>query len=343
MFLRPSSLLLHPLRTTSNDMRYVERMRLLEYWGIKDTALTSEFRRSQFLVMIDRKPLVRRKGSSIQLPSHSYPELQKSLGEYGFLFDTSNTCLLDAIDGPNNEVKDDVLRELGRCLDAQFVDIRTAMLGISSERERNILAKFQSLSKWSRTYLRCPKCGAPLKMRVSKTGATCHTCPQVYYPTCSPVAITLVSDPTDSHALLVRHKGSPPAMYTALAGFAQPGESLDECCRREVAEEVGLPVSKVMSLNRTQPWPMPNSSLMCAYYAVADMSLKIDACPTELESARWFSREEVAAALLRTLSDPLLKGIPRDVNERQKLLYIPPHGAIAHQMIKAWVEQQPPA
>ncbi|EYC39955.1 hypothetical protein Y032_0635g921 [Ancylostoma ceylanicum] len=217
------------------------------------------------------------------------------------------------------------------------------MLGISSERERNILAKFQSLSKWSRTYLRCPKCGAPLKMRVSKTGATCHTCPQVYYPTCSPVAITLVSDPTDSHALLVRHKGSPPAMYTALAGFAQPGESLDECCRREVAEEVGLPVSKVMSLNRTQPWPMPNSSLMCAYYAVADMSLKIDACPTELESARWFSREEVAAALLRTLSDPLLKGIPRDVNERQKLLYIPPHGAIAHQMIKAWVEQQPPA
>ncbi|EYC39956.1 hypothetical protein Y032_0635g921 [Ancylostoma ceylanicum] len=85
-------------------MRYVERMRLLEYWGIKDTALTSEFRRSQFLVMIDRKPLVRRKGSSIQLPSHSYPELQKSLGEYGFLFDTSNTCLLDAIDGPNNEV-----------------------------------------------------------------------------------------------------------------------------------------------------------------------------------------------------------------------------------------------
>ncbi|RCN32170.1 hypothetical protein ANCCAN_22025 [Ancylostoma caninum] len=104
MFLRPSSFLLQPLRNTSTDMRYVERMRLLEYWGIKDTALTSEFRRSQFLVMIDRKPLVRRKGNTIQFPSHSYTDLQKSLGEYGFQFDTSNSCLLDAIDGPSNDV-----------------------------------------------------------------------------------------------------------------------------------------------------------------------------------------------------------------------------------------------
>ncbi|KAK6747506.1 hypothetical protein RB195_000608 [Necator americanus] len=102
MFLRPLQVLLQPLRFTSTDMRYVERMRLLEYWGIKDTALTSEFRRSQFLVMIDRKPLVRKKGSRIELACLSYPELQGSLGEYGFSFDTSNSCLLDAIDGPDN-------------------------------------------------------------------------------------------------------------------------------------------------------------------------------------------------------------------------------------------------
>ncbi|KAK6747503.1 hypothetical protein RB195_000607 [Necator americanus] len=249
---------------------------------------------------------------------------------------------LKAVEPPEDSPiqKDDVLRELGRCLDAQFLDLRIAMLGISSEKERNLLAKFQSLSRWSRIFLRCPKCGAPLRMRVSKAAANCPTCPQIYYPTCSPVAITLVSDPTDSYALLVRHKRSPPGVYTAIAGFAQPGESLDECVRREVAEEVGLPVSKVISLNRSQPWPMPDSSLMCAHYAVSEMSFKIDACPTELESARWFSRDQVAVALQKTLDDPMLKGIPKDVNERQQLIYIPPQGAIAHHIIKAWVERR---
>ncbi|KHJ98374.1 hydrolase, NUDIX family [Oesophagostomum dentatum] len=240
-------------------------------------------------------------------------DLQKSLGEYGFTFDTSNSCLLDAIEGPNDVThglltsehklnflnhafyvpllgtslsaveppddspvrKEDVLRELGQCLDAQFIDMRMAMLGLSDEKERNLLAKFQALSRWYRTFLRCPKCGAPLRMRVSKTGANCLTCPRIYYPTCSPVAITLVADPTDSYALLVRHKGSPPGVFTALAGFAQPGETLDECVRREIAEEVGLPVSRVTSLNRTQPWPMPGSSLMCAHYAVTEMSFKV--------------------------------------------------------------------
>lgn len=114
---------------------------------------------------------------------------------------------------------------------------------------------------------------------------------------------------------------------TSIKRQFQSGESLHECARREVAEEVGVPVSEVVSLNGSQPWPMPDSSLMCAHYAVADMSHKvlsilsvgfsaivssggvfqIDACPAELESARWFSREEVAAALQRTLDDPFLK------------------------------------
>ncbi|KAK6036641.1 hypothetical protein COOONC_25854 [Cooperia oncophora] len=91
-------------------------------------------------------------------------------------------------------------------------------------------------------------------MRISKSAAGCPSCSRIFYPTFSPVAITLVSDPTDSYALLIRHKASPASLYTAIAGFAQ-----------------------------------------------------IDACPGELESARWFSREEVAAALQRTLNDPFLK------------------------------------
>ncbi|VDK85347.1 unnamed protein product, partial [Cylicostephanus goldi] len=184
---------------------------------------------------------------------------------------------LKAVEPPEDSPvrKDDVLRELAKSLNAQFMDMRMAMLGLTDEKDRNILAKFQSLSRWYKTYLRCPKCGSPLHMRVSKAGANCLMCPRVYYPTCSPVAITLVADPTDSYALLVRHKGSAPGVYTAVAGFAQPGESLDECVRREIAEEIGVPVSKVVSLQRSQPWPMPGSSLMCAHYAVTEMSYKV--------------------------------------------------------------------
>ncbi|KAJ1349134.1 NADH pyrophosphatase [Parelaphostrongylus tenuis] len=176
-------------------------------------------------------------------------------------------------------------------------------------------------------------------MRVSKSAANCASCSRFYYPTFNPVTITLVTDPTDSHALLIRHKGSPGGVYTAIAGFAYPGESLEDCVRREVAEEVGVVVSKVVYLNRSQSWPMPDCSLMCAHHAVADMSMKIDVCPTELETARWCTRDEVGAALQRTLNDPFLKNLSKDVNDRQKLMYIPPQGAIAHHMIKSWVNR----
>ncbi|VDM60911.1 unnamed protein product [Angiostrongylus costaricensis] len=237
---------------------------------------------------------------------HTIPELSKKVGDYGLSFDTTNSCLLDVVEHSNNEMED-VLLELGRCFDGHFLELRMAMLGIENEKERNLLAKFQSLIRWSRVYLRCPKCGSPLRMRVSKSAAHCVTCSRIYYPTLYPVCITLVSDPTDSHVLLVRHRGSPGGVYTAIAGFAHPGESLEDCVRREVAEEVGVIVSKIVPLNRSQPWPIPECSLMCAHYAVADMSMKIDVCPNELEAARWYTREEVAVALRRTLDDPFLK------------------------------------
>uniref|UniRef100_A0A0K0DG73 NAD(+) diphosphatase n=1 Tax=Angiostrongylus cantonensis TaxID=6313 RepID=A0A0K0DG73_ANGCA len=221
---------------------------------------------------------------------YTIPELSKKLGDYGLSFDTTNSCLLDAVEHSDSEI---VRAEL-----AKTFFLSSFM--------------FQSLIRWSRVYLRCPKCGSPLRMRVSKSAAHCVACPRIYYPTVAilqlyPVCITLLSDPTDSHVLLVRHKGSPGGVYTAIAGFAHPGESLEDCVRREVAEEVGVTVSKVVSLNRSQPWPILECSLMCAHYAVADMSMKIDICPNELEAARWYTREEVAVALQRTLDDPFLK------------------------------------
>nr|CDJ83449.1 C. briggsae CBR-NDX-9 protein [Haemonchus contortus] len=102
--LRPSSYLHKALRLTSNDMRYVERVRLLDYWSIQDSALASEFRHSSFLLMVDRKPLVKKCEDSTKLSFHSYSELQKKLGDYGLSFDSSNSCLLDAVDQNGNEM-----------------------------------------------------------------------------------------------------------------------------------------------------------------------------------------------------------------------------------------------
>uniref|UniRef100_A0A8R1DFF8 NAD(+) diphosphatase n=1 Tax=Caenorhabditis japonica TaxID=281687 RepID=A0A8R1DFF8_CAEJA len=338
-------------------MGYVEKVRLLDYWKIQDTALQSEFPRSRLVLMVDRRLLVTN-GPTVKLVEHKFADLRQKLGDYGLQFDMSNSCLLDAVeedeeanliplfgtsidaaDPPEDSPisKKDVLKKLGDSLGGRFTDVRMAMLTIGEERQRNLLAKFQSLTKWAAVYRRCPKCAAALKMRTSKSGAECVTCQRVYYPTFSPVSITLITDPTNEHALLVRHRGSAGGVFTAVAGFAHSGESMAECARREIAEEVGIEVESIRSLNMSQPWPMPDSSLMVAHHAVAKMDQKISVCPDELETAQWFSREQVRQALDTTLADPFLKKLPRTLDDRQTLHYIPPVGAIAHQMISQWL------
>ncbi|KJH52687.1 hydrolase, NUDIX family [Dictyocaulus viviparus] len=303
--LRPSSLLFQAACFISKDARFVEKIRLLDYWGIQDSALSSEFRRSMFLLMVDGKPMVKKDGRTINLAFCNYP---------GRFCEESSAWKIAS-------------------------ELRMTLLGIEDEKQRNLLAKFQSLSRWSHIYRRCPRCGSVLRMRVSKSAAKCVACSRIYYPTLHPVTLTLVSNSADSHALLIRHKGSAGGVYTTISGYANAGESLEDCVRREVAEEVGILVSDVVSLSHSQPWPMPDSSLMCAHYAIADMTAKITVCPGELEAARWCSREEVAHALQRTLSDPFLKGLSKDIDDSQELMYIPPQGAIAHHIIKLWVNR----
>ncbi|CAI5449379.1 unnamed protein product [Caenorhabditis angaria] len=338
---------------------YVDRVKLLDYWTVQDSSLQNEFPRSTLVLMVDRQLLVS-KGKSVTMIEYSYTDLKKKLGEYGVDFDISKSCLLDAIPGeidmtplfgvatktatlPEDSPisKTQVLKQLADSFGGRFIDIRTAMLTMDQERQRHLLAKFQVLTKWSSTYRRCPKCAAALKMRVSKSGAECLQCEKTYYPTFSPVTITIVTDPTFENILLARHKNSPGGVFTAIAGFAQPGENLVDCVRREVAEEIGIEVNDVKSLNMSQPWPMPDSSLMIAHIAIADMNQSIDICPEEIQTAKWFTREEVRAALETTLADPFLKNLSKVQNDPDALHYIPPTGAIAHHMIADWVLNKP--
>ncbi|PAV63902.1 hypothetical protein WR25_03276 isoform B [Diploscapter pachys] len=330
--------------------------------------------------MIDKKPLiVDAEDGGMTLMVNSHAELKRKLGDYGLVFEPANSCLLDVVPNAANKdfvpllgtsvrtveppedspvKREDVMKMLATTLGGRFMDLRMAMLTLAEERQRNLLAtvrliffslrvlckerilQFQSLMRWADIYRRCPKCGTALKMRLSKSAAECTYCVRVYYPTFSPVAITLITDPTDEFALLVRHKGSVNGVYTCVAGFAHSGETIADCAKREIAEEIGVEAKSIRSLGLSQPWPMPDSSLMCAHHAVCNMGDEIDVCFDELESARWFSREEVAKALKRTIEDPMLRNIPRDMAQRQELVYIPPQGAIAHRLIKLWAENK---
>ncbi|XP_069913952.1 NAD(P)H pyrophosphatase NUDT13, mitochondrial isoform X5 [Oryctolagus cuniculus] len=155
--------------------------------------------------------------------------------------------------------------------------------------------------------------------------------------TMAPVVITLVSDGT--RCLLARQSSFPKGMYSALAGFCDIGESVEEAVRREVAEEVGLEVES-LQYSTSQHWPFPNCSLMIACHAtVKPGQTEIQLNLKELEAAAWFSHDEVAAALRR--KNPYI----RQQNETFPF-WVPPKLAIAHQLIKEWVEKQacsPPA
>ncbi|KAG8598239.1 hypothetical protein GDO81_002539 [Engystomops pustulosus] len=134
-----------------------------------------------------------------------------------------------------------------------------------------------------------------------------------------PVVIMLIVHPDGNHCLLGRQKRFPPGMFSCLAGFIEPGETLEDAVRREVKEESGVKVGHVQYVS-CQPWPMP-SSLMIGCLGVA-ISTEITVDKTEIEDARWFTREQVVEALI--------KG-------NQQHLVVPPRHAIAHQLIKHWI------
>lgn len=125
---------------------------------------------------------------------------------------------------------------------------------------------------------------------------------------------------TGDLCLLGRQRAWPRGMHSALAGFVEPGETIEEAVARETLEEAGLVVREVR-LHSTQPWPFPHSLMIGAIAEVASRDERID--PHELESARWFTRAE---------AQTMLAG-------RFEGAFCPPSFAIAHQLLKTWAEE----
>lgn len=157
-----------------------------------------------------------------------------------------------------------------------------------STAEAGMVAQAQALAEWHRAHRFCPRCGGGLLMRSGGYVLRCESCDRQHFPRTDPAVIMLVTD--GERALLGRQPVWPEGRFSTLAGFVDPGESLEQAVAREVMEEAGVEVTDVTYFGN-QPWPFP-SSLMIGFFARA-VTTDISVDGEELEAARWFSRAEL--------------------------------------------------
>lgn len=198
---------------------------------------------------------------------------------------------------------------------AQFGELRLAMAQLSGP-EAALAATARALYNWHRTHGFCAACGQPSMIVMAGWERQCPACGAKHFPRTDPVVIMLVLH--GNSALLGRSHGWPEKMYSALAGFVEPGETLEGAVAREVLEETGIAVTDIRYV-ASQPWPFPNSLMFGAVARATSCEITLD---PELEDARWITREEMLAAWAG-LDDSLLPARK---------------GAIAHYLISAWLE-----
>ena len=189
-------------------------------------------------------------------------------------------------------------------------EIPEAMLGI--------LAQAKAVLHWNATHRFCGRCGGLTVQAASGWRRDCPHCDAQHFPRTDPVVIMLAVD--GERCLLGRQPRFPKGMYSCLAGFLESGETLEDAVRRELFEEAGIGVGEVQYLG-SQPWPFPASLMMGAIAQATTSEIKLDT--DELEDARWFSKDEARSLLFGTH--------PGGLNS-------PVDMAIAHHILKAWVE-----
>jgi len=203
--------------------------------------------------------------------------------------------------------------------DLKLIDLRTiAVQAIVAAEHVPPLAEAKSVLGWHARHRFCPNCGAVTALAQGGWRRDCPSCKAEHFPRTDPVVIMLAI--AGARCVLGRSPRFPQTMWSCLAGFAEPGESIEEAVRREVHEEVGLTCARVRYF-ASQPWPFP-SSLMIGCHAEA-LTDKIVIDRSEIEEARWFDRDELKLMLTR---------------KHPHGLTTPPPIAIAHHIIRAFVE-----
>ncbi|KGB81153.1 MAG: NAD(+) diphosphatase [Pseudomonadota bacterium] len=170
-----------------------------------------------------------------------------------------------------------------------FAELRRLMTLLGA-RDAELAATARAILGWHQSHAFCSRCGAKSQLSMAGWQSTCPACGGHHFPRTDPVAIMLI---TDGNSVLVgRSPGWPEGMYSLLAGFVEPGETLEAAVRREVFEEAGIRVGAVGYL-ASQPWPFPSSLMFGCRGVALNREIAID--PAEIEDAFWITREEMVS------------------------------------------------
>jgi len=199
------------------------------------------------------------------------------------------------------------------------VDMRTvAMQGLVPPETVAILGQAKAIANWHTRHGFCANCGAPSRVTAAGWRRECDVCKTQHFPRTDPVVIMLAVD--GERCLLGRQARFPKGMYSALAGFLEPGETVEEAVRREIHEESRIVCDEVRYV-ASQPWPFPASLMIGCLARALTRDIVVDG--DELEDARWFERDEVVAIFEKRHPQGLLA---------------PNRMAIAHHLLKFWLK-----
>jgi NAD+ diphosphatase len=237
-----------------------------------------------------------------------------------FLGMTADAAPVFAISLPKRvDIAESMIAGLGDMLDMRAAATRLPPNDLSS------VGAAKALFEWHDRNSFCSVCGAASQATDGGWKRKCPSCEAEHFPRLDPVAIMLpVHTDADGveRCLLGRQARFPNGMYSALAGFIEPGETIEEACARETREEVGLTVSAA-AIHSSQPWPFPASLMIGLICIVLDDAVTLE---DEITDVVWLTKEEARAAL------------SGGVNTPQGKVWAPPPFAIAHQLLHAWVE-----
>lgn len=203
----------------------------------------------------------------------------------------------------------------------RLVDLRNlAAEGAVEAHELGLLATAKSLLAWHARHGFCSRCGAATAMQAGGFRRACPACGAQHFPRTDPVVIMLVT--RGEACLLGRAPHFREGMYSCLAGFLEPGETIEDAVRRETHEETGMAIGAVR-YHASQPWPFPSSLMIGCVAQALGTTIAID--PAELADARWFTRDEIARMI---------------AGRHPEGFSVPPPMAIAHLLIQDFVDRR---
>lgn len=210
---------------------------------------------------------------------------------------------------------------LKTCGDFHVTDLRSiAVYGLAAAEHLPPIAEAKALLHWHARHRFCANCGESTQATQAGWRRDCPKCKAEHFPRTDPVAIMLAVD--GEHCLLGRSPRFVPTMWSCLAGFIEPGESIEDAVRRETHEEAGITCGRVVYFH-SQPWPFPSSLMIGCHAQALTRDIVVDR--RELEDARWFSKSEIETMMLRRHPEGLTT---------------PPPVAVAHHIIRAWLEDE---